>query len=1846
LARKIIKQTASFGVLRGNPRISGNVKITVDSTKDIWLNSIDSNDEMSNDIYKAFSISPDSNYDSDLYRFFREGETPPQFVFGLFGENDSVSNQIDDLDLVYNFRYSCGVSPLISDKYNEEFSYFAPFWLGEDIPDHFVIFRVDDPIDYSYRVPVDSLEVGKNYKVIDLGNIDSDDYVPFQISSGLTTYNGDSIFDAQFTSFTVTAGIGEVIILDPLFNESKVENVSSHFHEKILPKSTLVATYDLGENSKIGKYLRNIRSNPGFSENLIDVRYEENQLTTFNGVNFENGIFDKKGDYLYDYFTNPETQIGFEEFITDGFRRNGIISYKLLNLEFLFDDIDSPDYSINRYYGMYVNSPEISKFRLGGDRFYNNQGSSGNTPIPKRNDKGYYYDNIPFYQYNNDGVRLFLDPTKIEGIIPNSDDVNIYEDKKIFWIKDKFGDFRSLKRAVDYGESSPTNNKFTYGLSGNENEIVIQDTRIDLSSFTGENTNTRKQYSGLITGEKGRAYGVIKIEGELSVVNDDCFVFYNPLGIYGLPGERYDLIRSSDLSSLIDEWEPGSYYAEDGAYYYNPNGTPEQIANSLAGVFNSFNYNSFEAFASNNEVVIRTLATGTRENDKYDIDFFQDFTTQTRMPDTRSGIVKINDKDVSDINQKQKFLGGSKYSNTRIKIKIEDANKIEVNETYIATNLGSSKVIGKYRFVDQYATDTNSNIVGLKDFETHATIEIENFTHSVSLGSSKKISVFENYKIPLGVFSFYGLREIDGDFWESEYGYTPTEEYYKYLDVQPGGETKIIPDKTYFVSAGTEISYNSTNYVGPDFFEGISGAEDYELITTSPTEESNVYPTLSSRGIVASLPVTTTNFDTNFYPDLDAFPGFSGVQKLNFIDDETGLDTKSSQLFFGKLDSEYDYTEDNYTVEYATKSRVNPYISKWSYRGGTDIRGNEYRMNANIAFTPLNFSPSFFNRTQNPQYFTHEWLQLQRPPFSIPEKKLHRDKSYLAGEIDLNNIKNANPSDRDYFLDYFTVEGEDLTAYYPNNTDTKNINFTERFTILDYNASSGFSETLFRGAKVRIKRGYKDYSGNGEDQKYLSDDTFYEGYKFSSVIVPIRNIEEQIQSPINIRIIENSTFKTITFVVEVLVEEGRTLNYDDISPEDQYIDLDYFLLYSLKDKLDKTNVPTTSPVGDIELANVSDIKLSASLNITTFPNQAGLVSNVNTGGGKIYIVSNTEYETDLRDEINLVYPASIDTSTVSYSATAGSFYGIDNPGDPTNVYTFPAPIEVGQEFISFAGINGANYQFDFTSIGLPAPQTIPTPTTLSVAAFIPIYQREGGIGYWKNILEKISFANLSLLVNTNNTYIKYESYEWDEATKSTISKTPNFSLEFIRPSAFEQNTVLYPVFDTDKPQEISLQNIGYDVEQLNQKSELYRYSGGYVPKFREVLHFENIKMDLPMWTAPENYNYFIKYVDKEEDYNFYDLGNTKTVEIDGTPQKNITLVKGVEYYLDTSDSSNNGYQIYFSASVIGNNYAEDAIDDGYSVIGTPGTVGSGISIEVPYNWPNDVYLVTEGGKYMGVKLNVVDSIEYSYCTFGPDRDNFGLTRNLNYYKYSDQWIFKIGQDSSFEPRYNLIGETPVDRRNLSIFESSWDPGFYREYTDSTNYIGLPGTKNMREKKSFFGSKVMQTPASFNSQKQIINTESINDVLNININNFPDIEIAWEETDKVIRGIILGDRILKRYFLNDGAKEAFRKYIVPEFGFGDLSGIDDDFNDYIEKNVIPTYQTKNNGTYIKKVPVSPDEDLFPIESQLADYQKTINGYNLSQSLKYIKVDELRYEFILVKDPSFDYSISFSIEIGKI
>jgi hypothetical protein len=219
---------------------------------------------------------------------------------------------------------------------------------------------------------------------------------------------------------------------------------------------------------------------------------------------------------------------------------------------------------------------------------------------------------------------------------------------------------------------------------------------------------------------------------------------------------------------------------------------------------------------------------------------------------------------------------------------------------------------------------------------------------------------------------------------------------------------------------------------------------------------------------------------------------------------------------------------------------------------------------------------------------------------------------------------------------------------------------------------------------------------------------------------------------------------------------------------------------------------------------------------------------------------------------------------------------------------------------------------------------------------------------------------------------------------------------------------------------------------------------------------------------------------------------------------------------------------------------------------------------------------------------------------------------------------------------------------MSVFLSSWDPGFIREYTNSSSYNSLPGTRSMREAKSFFGSKIMKTPELLVQPKQNLYPDSITDVINQDPTNFPGYEILFEETDSEIRGVVLLDRMLVRFFNENGADKIFQKIIIPEFGFGSQSTISDDIEEYINRNIIQTYEAKELKAYIRKIPIvnSSTNPYGTIVSNLADYEKIINGFIPTSDSRFVKRNEHSYEFYISKDPAFDYSVAFSFQIGKI
>jgi hypothetical protein len=134
----------SFAILRTNVGLTTNIKIMVDSSYNLSLSSIESNDELANTKFKKVSFIKNNYYD-ELINYFYHG-LPVDTAFYIKYDND-VDSMSDDYSFQYDELYQCGARNIVNNKdYTEEFEYFAPLYISpKKLPKSFIIFRVDGP---------------------------------------------------------------------------------------------------------------------------------------------------------------------------------------------------------------------------------------------------------------------------------------------------------------------------------------------------------------------------------------------------------------------------------------------------------------------------------------------------------------------------------------------------------------------------------------------------------------------------------------------------------------------------------------------------------------------------------------------------------------------------------------------------------------------------------------------------------------------------------------------------------------------------------------------------------------------------------------------------------------------------------------------------------------------------------------------------------------------------------------------------------------------------------------------------------------------------------------------------------------------------------------------------------------------------------------------------------------------------------------------------------------------------------------------------------------------------------------------------------------------------------------------------------------------------------------------------------------------------------------------------------------------------------------------------------------------------------------------------------------------
>lgn len=1888
MAERKDRYKSSFGVIRANPRISGNLKISIDSSKNIWLNSIDSNAEMSKNQYKGYKTSGDGEFCLDVYNLFNSGKTPTNFIFGVKGEDSINENYISSLADQYDGFYSMGVTPLISDLYPEDFSYLAPLYLGRSIPKYFVIFRVDDPIDFSYVIEVTSLEIGKTYKIIEDLSIDTtaSGYKKFTIESDGIDYSAGTIFTATTSTFSTLQGIGKVTLLDANYNLDRVRSINEEFVNNILPKSSIVATYSLQEGTNIGDYLRKIQSNNSYTRSLIDVRFEDQALSTYNGVSVKDGVYCRKGEYLSSAFTTDSTIIEFDQLMTDGFKRNDVLSYNLLNLEFLFNDSEADLYTINRYYGLYVDDIQTGKFKLSGSDFYQESTNKGNFPEPKNSFQISERMLSSFYQNNDSGVRIFMDPNSKWGYIPSSDDLHDEEKLKLFYVKDREENLYSYKKQKNYSASLDSNK---WGKNTSQEDIIIlRNKLVDFSKFSGPDVKKRKEFKAELTQAGGNSYSVIRIGDQL--LPGDSIILYHPFGENSLGNKRYDYFVASALDYLIPGWGPGSSTNDDGAYYFHPFGTKQEIAKAIAGVLNGVKYKSYKAFAINDEVVIRTYSKNAKTDLTYSLFVYRDFYNKT--PFTLSNKLFFNEIDGSDLRSDLNFIGGSKYTNTRIKIKKEDSNKIIAEKSYVRTNSGLSKVKFVGKCVDENDSELRYNTI--KDYSTHSIVEIEDQTHTILLGTSKTIIVDELIDVETGVLSMYPVKDLDVDFWSSTYGKTPTEEYYRYIDVQPDGITPIQEGMHYAVASGAIINYMGSSY-GPNsnfIFKGGSSSR-YTLVQTSSTARANVVPL----PFVNSVQDAIASGKNDPLVDIDKFPGFIGLQDIKFLNDIAGIQTRKEEMYFGKVENEYEVLKENYLTNLVTLSRVTPYITKWVYEGGVDVRGNDYRLNCSPAFTPLNFSPSFFSPGRDPLYFTNEWYLMESPPISATPGLLKNSSNYCTGSISISDLQDADPGRSDYFLNYFTVDGNDFYDLDPVRfSDLKNKPVEERYTYFEYNPASEFSETLFRGVKVKIKERTDASLETKEKDKFKNADKKFDGYKFSCILKSTDDPDPySVTSPVTFKVIENETFKTVTLLITVINNDLRFADFKKLTdklysstgeanvefsnstsswyynPTGIYGNSDYFGLYSLNSKYRPLIVNGGAHPTDYQrLVNgngvisnkISNVKLSAGLNVSS-RSTIGITPYVGgnslNGSGIVPIAVNPEYDTDLRNEVKF-YPSELPVSGPgSRSASFLAKYTLFSPkeGETSLNYLYRTPwiVGAGKNYLNFNQINYPDYTFDFVNLGfgLPTFSNVPVPANYDRVKDKAVYQFDSGDDYWGSVFDKLTFPEIYRIFSSDDSYINYIKSYWDASLNQTVIVNGTYTLEFMKPSTFVQSERKIPLEDANKPDAYNNSVIGYELIEESDVSEFFRYSGGYAPKFKDVLFFDNLKEEYitddknPTGTPLDIVISLNKKLKNESSY--FGIGSEYEISVYGNPRKRLRLVRGKTY--------NFVFENFFTEAYTGNttlkkNFIISSVENSgltankYSKGFTYKTGFNGATFTVPLDAPEYLYYEIENEDYAGGIALVAEEMEFKNVTFGVTKDSFGLIKNVNYYKYTKGSPSRIDPNSGFKMKYPLIGETPIDKRDVYVYESTWDPGRYREYLGPTTYQELPGTRSMLEQKSFMGSKVMKTPATIKHPQQVKYPSSIGDVFNVNPDLYPNYEILWEETETEIKAYLLVGRTIVKHFRDGGIDLKFAEILVPEFGVNNDSNLIADTNAYMNLNVLPQYEVKDLGVYIKKSEILPNSVVETIVTNLNDFDKISKGYAKSTNNNITKKNSLEFQFRLKKDPGYNYSVAFSFLVGKI
>jgi hypothetical protein len=1303
----LLDDKTSFGLVRTNPKLSGNVRFTVDSTGGMWLNSYDATSELLDPKFKKFRIAPDGSFPAELHKY-TSNLLDPSALFKVYQrDSEYYATKTDYVDQ-YDLFYAAGAGRPSDKSYTEEFSMVAPIWLREKLPEYFVILRVDGP---------------KN--------------------SGTPSFGTD-----------------------------------------ILGKSAVVKTFDLTERTALGRYLRAISGEAEKFGSPISVNYDQGTVT-YNGISYRDGVYATKIDYIQDLLLEDAPQIALEERITLGFERNGMLCVNLLNMEFLFDDAAPDNYTINRYFGLYVSENELGTFQLDRNAF---EIGAPNNEAPRSSDIS-LVGTKKFIQTNDDGVKVYA--TMTAGSAPTTE--HVADPARFFYLRDRSLEFYRVN------QSGVEELRESNGDVFEARFFTVSDTAVNLASFTGvskiSNTSVVRNLAN-----PSKACVVLELTGSQDDVlqdNDTFSIIYGAVG--SARRAEWKIVANSPVVKQGKAYHQIHFQkhlyglGQDHYYtYYSPEGSPEEVARSIAAAFTEFVPNWFVVEAVDNKVVFRAqIATNNESPLTLQCDFSE--------TDTASTKIKINGFDAvaTDGVVTQRFVGGATETKATAVLPLNVAKTLEPG-ALVVTNKG----YGRIKSFDVQGNDVcyvpyiqgetyfKNKVVRYHNIAAEAVVMVDDPSHTIATNSNRHASFYNMFEGSVGLFSIFPVRDFDFDFHSTEYSRAPHGELRRYFFEVPSG-SELPLNNAYVVVGG------SGDGIVVEKLQGDEWIIDQTIVTDNA---STVYfTTIPISGVTAFRFVATTGSPkvypafTTFDTELEKFKGFAGLVDFPLSTDALEFELLKLQrdpirFVHTQVVTEYSRQKENYLAEYATKSRVVPYINKWAMRGARDVRDNPYRLNLSLAFGAYGFAPHWGAEEPTPEVYTHEWPYLDTVPLDFPESSLPNQYSYFHSNVDIEGLYST---EYDEFMRYFVVGAPteqlgDEAVVMPRQ---------ERFSMVKLNPVTKRCETFFRGAKFDISE-ISAETGN------LQSDTRFDGYKFSAVLRHMNSDLDSMEPPVSFEVIDNKKWKALTLVISVRLDDYKTP--DGI--------LDYLSLYTTKSQmrlaLDGDSLKIAP--ADYRLGSVIAPARNFSLDATT----------------SIVIGTYTpkKYAPSLSEEL-LAYDVRYGTLRL-----AGAHRALIRGEYITNVEDDRITLEIprkdsGERVKEVGYFIGSNNQSK-----LPIPYK-------SIRAWYPGHTIHvgGGMNALRGVLRKISFAHIIETIMGRPSRVKYS------IVSETGSKQTDVNVILFRyavPDRIERRNEKVPVPDINKPSALAnYETIGYSLGNGQAHVNVYRYDGAFEPKFRDVLLF-------------------------------------------------------------------------------------------------------------------------------------------------------------------------------------------------------------------------------------------------------------------------------------------------------------------------------------------------------------------------------------------------------------------------